>query len=189
MIIYLIRFMPLPQNLFRIDVLRTIEDVLVVPKWKNVVLKEMRALEKNDTWSLVELPQDKSVVGCKWVFPIKVRLDGLIERYEARLVAKGFTQTYSIYTETFSPITKLNTIRVLLSLTTNLDSPLYQLDVKNALLNGELEEEVYISLPPDFEEDKKGKMVCKPKKSLYGLKQSLRAWFERFSKVIKSHEY
>ena len=73
--------MPLPQNLFRIDVLRTIEDVLVVPKWKNVALKEMRALEKNDTWSLVELPQDTSVVGCKWVFPIKVRLDGSIERY------------------------------------------------------------------------------------------------------------
>ncbi|RVW87267.1 hypothetical protein CK203_037189 [Vitis vinifera] len=60
---------------------RTIEDVLVVPKWKNVALKEMRALEKNDTWSLVELPQDTSVVGCKWVFPIKVRLDGSIERY------------------------------------------------------------------------------------------------------------
>ena len=130
----------------------------------------MRALDKNDTWSLMELPQDKSVVGCKWVFTIKVWLDGSIERYKAWLVAKGFTQTYSIYTETFHPIAKLNTICVLLSLTTNLDLPLYQLDVKNVFLNGKLEEEVYISLPPDFEEDKKGKMVCKPKKYLYGLK-------------------
>ena len=84
---------------------------------------------------------------------------------------------------------KLNIIHVLLSLVANLDWPLYQLDVKNAFLNGELEEEVYMSLPPGFEEDKKGKMVCKEKKSLYDLKQFSCAWFKRFSKVIKSHKY
>ncbi|RVW86427.1 Retrovirus-related Pol polyprotein from transposon TNT 1-94 [Vitis vinifera] len=104
-------------NLSRIDVPRTIEDALAVPEWKNVVLEEMQALEKSDTWSLVELPQGKSVVECKWVFTIKVRPNGSIEIYKARLVAKGFTQTYGIdYTETFAPIAKLNTIRVLLSL-------------------------------------------------------------------------
>ena len=130
------------------------------------------------------------MVRCKWVFIIKVRLDASIERYKARLVAKGFTQTYGIdYTETFAPVAKLNTIRVLLSLATNLDWPLYQLDVKNGFFNGELEEEVYTRLPPNFEEDKKSKIVCKLKKSLYGLKQSPFAWFERFSKVIKSHGY
>ena len=91
------------------------------------------------------------------------------------------------YIETFAPVAKLNTIRVLLSLATNLDWPLYQLDVKNGFFNGELEEEVYTRLPPNFEEDKKSKIVCKLKKSLYGLKQSPFAWFERFSKVIKSH--
>ena len=127
-------------NLSRIDVPRTIEDALAVPEWKNVVLEEMQALEKSDTWSLVELPQGKSVVECKWVFTIKVRPNGSIEIYKARLVAKGFTQTYGIdYTETFAPIAKLNTIRVLLSLAANLDWPLYQLDVKNVFLNGKLE--------------------------------------------------
>ena len=78
-------------NLSRIDVPGTIEDALAVPEWKNAVLEEMRALEKNDTWSLVELPQGKSVVGCTWVFTIKVRPNGSIERYKAQLVAKGFT--------------------------------------------------------------------------------------------------
>ena len=93
------------------------------------------------------------------------------------------------YTETFAPVAKFNTIRVLLSLAANLGWPLFQLDVKNAFLNGELEEEVYMSLPPGFEEDKKDKMACKLKKSLYGLKQALRAWFDRYSKVSKSHGY
>ena len=82
---------------------------------------------------------------------------------------------------------KLNTIQVLSSLAVHLDWPLFQLDVKNAFLNGELEEEVYMSFPLSFKEDKKDKMVCKLKKSLYGLKQSPHAWFDRFSKVIKSH--
>ena len=78
-------------NLSRIDVPGTIEDALAVPEWKNAVLEEMQALEKNDTWSLVELPQGKGVIECKPVFTIKVRPNGSIERYKAQLVAKGFT--------------------------------------------------------------------------------------------------
>ena len=95
----------------------------------------------------------KKVVGCKWVLTIKSKADGSVQRYKAKLVAKGFTQTYGIYyQETFASVTKINSIRVLLSLAVNSNWPLHQLDVKNTFLNGDLEEEVFMSPPPGFEE-------------------------------------
>jgi hypothetical protein len=107
----------------------------------------------------------KRTVGCKWVLTVKYNSDGSVERYKANLVAKGFTQTYGMdYSETFAPVAKLNTIRILLSLAANLDWPLHQLDVKNVFLNGDLEE-VSMDGPPVFEE-KFGSKVCKLKKSL-----------------------
>lgn len=105
-------------------------------------------------------------------------------------MAKGFTQTYGIdYQETFVPVAKINSIRVLLSLAVNSNWPLYQLDVKNAFLNGNLEEEVFMCLPPGFEKLFGQDKVCKLKRSLYGLKQSPRAWFQHFGKVVKSYDY
>ena len=152
--------------------------------------EEIRALKKNGTWEVITLPRGKKPMSCKWVFTVKSKTDGTIERYKACLVAKEFTQAYGIdYTETFAPITKLNTIRLLLSLATNLDWPLHQFDIKNAFLNGELKEEVFMTLPPGFCKEKEETRVCKLKKSLYGLKQSPRAWFDRFARVIKNQGY
>ena len=147
----------------------------------------MSALVKNGTWESVNLPGGKKIVGCKWVFTIKCKADGSIERHKARLVAKGFTQTHGLdYQETFAPVAKVNSIQILLSLAANLGWPLHQLDVKNAFLNGNLDEEVFMEPPPGFEQTiGKGK-VCRLIKSLYGLKQSPRAWFERFGEVVKN---
>ncbi|KAL0553695.1 hypothetical protein IC582_007597 [Cucumis melo] len=168
---------------------KNIYTALECPEWKNAVMEEMKALEKNRTWEICALPKGHKTVGCKWVFYLKYKEDGTLDRHKARLVAKGFTQTYGIdYSETFSPVAKLNTVRVLLFVAVNKDWPLYQLDVKNAFLNGDLVEEVYMSPPPGFEAQF-GQQVCKLQKSLYGLKQSLRAWFDRFTTFVKSQGY
>ncbi|CAL9017404.1 unnamed protein product [Prunus brigantina] len=126
----------------------------------------------------------------KWVFTLKHKADGSIDRYKARLVAKGFTQTYGVdYLETFAPVAKLNTVRVLLSLAANRDRPLLQFDVKNAFLHGDLKEEIYMDLPPGIPVTSKEGVVCKLRKSLYGLKQSPRAWFGRFAASMKKFGY
>ncbi|KAK2414048.1 putative mitochondrial protein [Trifolium repens] len=182
-------FSAFTSKLSCVEIPKNVQVALEVPKWREAVLEEMKALEKNKTWSVMTLPDGKKTVGCKWVFTVKYNSDGSIERYKARLVAKGFTQTYGIdYSETFAPVAKLNTVRILLSLAANLDWPLHQLDVKNAFLNGDLEEEVYMDIPPGFE-DRFGSNVCKLNKSLYGLKQSPRAWFEKFTQSMKKQGY
>ncbi|RVW44659.1 Retrovirus-related Pol polyprotein from transposon RE1 [Vitis vinifera] len=163
----------------------TIQEALKISEWKKAVQDEIDALEKNGTWTITDLPVGKRPVGCKWIFTIKYKADGSVERFKARLVARGFTQSYGIdYQETFAPVTKLNTIRILLSLAVNQDWCLQQLDIKNAFLNGDLEEEVYMEIPPGFEESMAKNQVCKLQKSLYGLKQSPRAWFDRFTKAV-----
>ncbi|CAL2257036.1 unnamed protein product [Prunus armeniaca] len=130
-------------------------------------------------------------VGCRWVFTVKYNVDGTVERYKARLVAKRFTQTYGVdYHDTFAHVAKMNTVRVLLSLTVNLDWTLGQFDVKNAFLHGELEEEeVYMSFPPGYRVIGETGNVCKLKKALYGLKQSPQAWFGRFTIAMKKFGY
>ncbi|RVW57066.1 Retrovirus-related Pol polyprotein from transposon TNT 1-94 [Vitis vinifera] len=167
-----------------------IQEAFKYPKWKAAVDEEVRALEKNGTWEITDLPRGKKPVGCKWIFTVKYKADGNVDRYKARLVTKGFTQSYGIdYQETFAPVAKLNTVRVLLSLAANLDWSLHQLDVKNAFLNGDLEEEVYMDIPAGLETTSNFNKVCRLRKSLYGLKQSPRAWFERFTKVVKGYGF
>ena len=107
--------------------------------------EELDALSKNHTWNLVRLPPRKSVVGYKWIYKIKTRSDGFIERYKARLVAKGFTQEYEIdYEETFAPVAHISFVRALLAVATANKWDLFQMDAKNAFLNGDLSEEIYM---------------------------------------------
>ena len=140
-------------------------------------MEEIRALEKISTWTIAELPKGKRHVGCKWFFTVKYKSNGEIDRYMAHQVARGFIQQYGLdYEETFALIAKLNIISILLSMATNLDWPFHQMAIKNAFLNRELQEEVYMALPLGF--DSLGSnLVCKLTKSFYGLKQSPRAQF------------
>ena len=169
----------------------SVQEALADPRWKAAMNEEMKSLQKNETWELVKCPPGKKPVGCRWIYTVKYKADGSIERFKATLVAKGYTQTYGIdYTETFAPVAKINTVRVLLSLAANLDWPLQQFDVKNAFLHGELSEEVYMDLPPGcMVSEKQCQKVCKLKKSLYRLKQSPRAWFGRFTKSMRAFGY
>ena len=147
--------------------------------------EEILSLQKNKTWELVHLPRGKKAVGCKWVFTVKQTPEGKVDRYKARLVAKGYSQTYGIdYDETFAPVAKMSTVRTLISCAANFGWPLHQLDVKNAFLHGDLQEEVYMKIPPGFANEQTLGKVCKLKKSLYGLKQSPRAWFDRFRRAV-----
>jgi histone deacetylase 1/2 len=151
--------------------------------------EEYTALLKNETWSLVPLPSNRESIGCKWVFRIKENPDGTINKYKARLVAKGYHQQPGYdYTETFSPVIKPVTIRIMLTLALTYGWTLKQIDVNNAFLNGFLQEEVYMDQPPGFQNTNKA-LVCKLHKALYGLKQAPRAWFERLHKALLSLQF
>ncbi|CAL8086738.1 unnamed protein product [Prunus armeniaca] len=131
-----------------------------------------------DIHAKIPLPRGKKAVGCRWVFTLKHKADGFIDHYKARLVAKGYTHTYEVdYLETFAPVAKLNTVPVLLSLAANHEGPLLQFNVKNAFLHSDLKEEIYMYLPPVILVTSKEGVVCKIRQSLYGLKQSPKAWF------------
>jgi hypothetical protein len=139
--------------------------------WKEAVHSEMDSILSNETWELVDRPYGCKPVYCKWVFKKKLRPDGTIDKYKVRLVAKGYTQKKDEnFFDTYSPVARLTTIRVLLSLTASHGLLVHQMNVKTAFLNGELEEEIYMTHPDGFvvkgQEDK----VCKLMKSLYGLK-------------------
>ena len=121
------------------------------PLWQQSMKEELDALHKTGTVDLADLPFGKSAIGCKWVYKIKTRSDGIVDRYKARLVARGFTQEYGIdYEETFAPMARLSFVRTLIAVSTARKWPLFQMDVKNVFLNGELSEEVYMKLPPGY---------------------------------------
>lgn len=141
---------------------------------------EFNALQTTGTWKLVPPNSTYNIVGCKWVFRIKRKLDGFVDIYKARLVSKRYNQQEGInYSDTFSPVTKSVTIRILLTLAAQSNWFIHQLDVSNAFLHGFLKENVYMSQPLGFIDQDHPNHVCHLQKSLYGLKQEPRAWFEK----------
>ncbi|GKV41340.1 hypothetical protein SLEP1_g48885 [Rubroshorea leprosula] len=146
-------------------------------KWRKAMDEEMNAIKKNDTWELVTLPQGHAAIGVKWVFKEKKNSKGEVERYKARLMAKGYKQQHGIdYEEVFAPVARLETIRLIISLATQNKWKIFQMDVKSAFLNGSLEEEVYVQQPLGYVVKGEENKVLKLKKALYNLKQAPRAW-------------
>ena len=137
---------------------------------------EIVALVSNNTWTLTPLPSNKMAIGCKWVYRVKYKADGSVERYKARLIAKGFTQQEGLdFTDTFSPVAKLTIVKTLLAIFVVKGWHLVQLDVNNAFLNGDLHEEVYMQLLQGFH-SKGRNVVCKLNKSK-AVKGNQAAWF------------
>ena len=156
-------------------------------KWIDVMKEELKSMDQNNVWDLVELPKDCKKVGCKWVFKTKRDPKGNIERFKARLVAKGFTQKEGIdYKETFSPVSKKDSLRIIMALVAHYDLELHQMDVKTAFLNGNLDEDIYMDQPEGFAKEGIEHLACKLKKSIYGLKQASRQWYIRFNDTITS---
>ena len=152
--------------------------------------QEFHALLRNKTWTLVPPPPRVNVIDSKWVFKVKKHSDGSIERYKARLVARGFRQRHGLdYEDTFSPVVKPTTIRLLLSIAVSRGWSLRQLDVQNAFLHGFLEEEVYMKQPPGFSDPDRPNNIYRLSKALYGLKQAPRAWHARLASALRAHGF
>ncbi|CAA7047384.1 unnamed protein product [Microthlaspi erraticum] len=160
------------------------KDAVRMKVWNNAMGTEVDALEQKRTWDICDLPPGKEALECLWVYKTKYKSDGTIERYKARLVVQGNHQVEGEdYDETFAPVVKMNTVRSVLRLVAAKNWEVYQMDVNNAFLHGDLEEEVYMKLPPGFRHSHPGK-VCRLRKSLYGLKQAPRCWFKKLSDAL-----
>ncbi|WVZ94198.1 hypothetical protein U9M48_040119, partial [Paspalum notatum var. saurae] len=156
------------------------------PQWCAAMDAEFDALQRNKTWHLVSPSHGQNLVDCKWIYKIKQKANGTIDRYEARLVAKGFKQQYGLdYEDTFSSVVKAATIRLVLSLAVTNNWSICQVDVQNVFLHGVLEEDVFMRRPPGYKDKNTSHYVCKLDKTLYGLKQTPRAWYARLSTKLQ----
>ena len=154
-------------------------------QWRAAIQAELTSLEENQTWTLQKKPAGKKTIGSKWVFRKKPLPDGSF-KYKARLVATGYSQIEGVdYTETFAPVLKYQSLRMLMAVATEEDMHVHQMDVTTAFLYGDLEEEVYLQQPEGAAIPGQEHMVCKLKKSLYGLKQSPRCWNTRLDGHLK----
>lgn len=160
------------------------KEAVGIKVWDDAMTVEVVALEDQHTWDIVDLPPGKVAIGSLWVYKIKYNADGSIRRYKARVVGCGNKQIAGEdYSETFAPVVKLTTVRTLLKIAASKQWEVYQMDVNNAFLHGDLEEEVYMLLPPGFRHTHPNK-VCRLRKSLYGLRQAPRCWFKKLSDAL-----
>ncbi|KAK8662946.1 hypothetical protein V6N13_024832 [Hibiscus sabdariffa] len=168
---------------------KTYQEAVASPdseKWLEAMRSEMDSMSENQVWTLVEPPEGIKPIGCKWVFKKKTNMDGNVQTYKGRLVAKGFRQIHGVdYDETFSPVAMFKSIRILLAVAAFHDYEIWQMDVKTAFLNGKLEEDVYMTQPEGFVTPENAKKVCKLQRSIYGLKQASRSWNLRFNEAIQ----
>ena len=175
-----------------VDEPRSFQKALQSPyasEWKCAMDKEYNSLLKNGTWDLVPRPEGVNVVGNRWVYKVKRKGDGSIDKFKARLCAQGFTQTKGVdYSEVFSPVARYQTIRSLLALGNAHDLEIHQMDVCTAFLNGDLDFDVYMEQPYGYTNND-SRYVCKLKKGLYGLKQAARCWNATLDEFMKSIGY
>ena len=162
-----------------------INEALKDEYWIIAMQEELNQFERSKVWTLVERPQNHPIIGTKWVFRNKLNDKGEVVRNKARLVAKGYAQEEGIdFDETFAPVARLESIRMLLAFACFKNFKLFQMDVKSAFLNGFIDQEVYVDQPPGFENEQFPNHVFKLTKALYGLKQAPRAWYERLSNFL-----
>ncbi|GJY53045.1 retrotransposon protein, putative, ty1-copia subclass [Tanacetum coccineum] len=155
-------------------------------KWLKAMNTEMQSMKDNQVWNLVELPPNGRTIRSKWIFKKKTGMDGNVHTFKARIVEKGYTQTYGVdYEETFSPVEDIRAIRILLAIAAFYDYENWQMDMKTAFLNGHLSEDVYMVQLEGFVDPKHPNKVCKLQRSIYGLKQASRSWNKRFDVEIK----
>ena len=158
--------------------------------WMIAMNEELNQFNQNNVWELVPNPKDHQIIGTKWIYRNKLDESGNIVKNKARLVAQGYNQEEGIdFDETYAPVARLESIRILLAYASSMNFKLYQMDVKSAFLNGVIEEEVYVKQPPRFEHEVYTDHVFKLNKALYGLKQAPRAWYDRLKKFLIEKDF
>ena len=158
--------------------------------WVNSMHEELHQFVRNDMWELVPRPRGVNVIETKWIFKNKSDEHGTMIENKSKLIAQGYTQVEGIdFDETFAPVTRLKSIRILLAIASHLNFKLYQMNVKSAFLNRMLQEEVYVEQPKGFVDPHRPDDVYKLKKALYGFKQAPKAWYDRLTAYLTKHGF
>nr|GEV25200.1 retrovirus-related Pol polyprotein from transposon TNT 1-94 [Tanacetum cinerariifolium] len=169
---------------------KNINEALKDESWVIAMQEELNQFISNDVCELVPNPKNMTITRTKWVYINKLDENGVVSRNKARLVAQGYNQQEGIdYDETYAPVARLESIRILLAYAYTLDFRLFQMDVKSAFLNGFINEEVYVAQPPGFIDIAEPNHVYRLKEALYGLKQAPKAWYDRLKAFIIKHDY